>query len=494
MTGDTYLLTYTVHQISFVQNELKISGAALKSYYTGTADYVEAPSSTLGTIIGSRYDINGNEKNEQDAVGQIIDQVVQDGDYSISLIDPQAKYNVGQGYGFNFAFDIYGDFEEWFTNVKIVGLDPTVTLSSGAEIVKSIATITFDSSVGIYVADQVQTIEQNVSNATFNVAGNPSYQFTYSFDRLSLVNNGVGTYTGKNDPAQDQLVFTVTGFAVYNGLEEVTENFDWAISTSSTYQVVGGEDFNGAEYRFESRYLTSSNGSLTSLSEGRGEEGLENTFTISNVSYNGKDVSPNNGANFASQYNHIVGGQVVFSIIGNGSYTLVVVVNEDLIGQNPLTFNVTVSSPLTEKLVLFSWQNTETVDESLFGQTLPNSMTSFAYSSSAPTSTYAVFTDAAKVDVDFNLTGSETIYVSSSSPYQLNDPSDSSGELAFGGYQISGSGIATSDGDGIYTISLDRAGEAAALKAMWNLTENVDISIIEGKETITISPLGGLAV
>ena len=492
LTGDTYLLTYTVHQISFVQNELKISGAALKSYYTGTADYVEAPSSTLGTIIGSRYDINGNEKNEQDAVGQIIDQVVQDGDYSISLIDPQAKYNVGQGYGFNFAFDIYGDFEEWFTNVKIVGLDPTVTLSSGAEIVKSIATITFDSSVGIYVADQVQTIAQNVSNATFNVAGNPSYQFTYSFDRLGLVNNEEGTYTGKNDHAQDKLVFTVTGFAVYNGLEEVTDNFDWAISTSSTYQVVGGEDFNGAEYRFESRYLTSSKGSLTGLSAGWGQEGLENTFTISNVSYNGKDVSPNNGANFASQYNHIVDGQVVFSIIGNGSYTLVVVVNEDLIGQNPLTFNVTVSSPLTEKLVLFSWQNTETVDESLFGQALPNSMTSFEYSSSAPASTYAVFTDVTKVDVDFNLKelSSETIYVSSSDPYQLNDPSDSSGELAFGGYQISGSGIATSDGDGIYTISLDRAGEAAALKAMWNLTENVDISIIEGKETITISPLG----
>ena len=493
LTGDTYLLTYTVHQISFVQNELKISGAALKSYYTGTADYVEAPSSTLGTIIGSRYDINGNEKNEQDAVGQIIDQVVQDGDYSISLIDPQAKYNVGQGYGFNFAFDIYGDFEEWFTNVKIVGLDPTVTLSSGAEIVKSIATITFDSSVGIYVENLAQTIAQNVSNATFNVAGNPSYQFTYSFDRLGLVNNEVGTYTGKNDHAQDELVFTVKGFAVYNGLEEVTNNFDWAISTSSTYQVVGGEGFNGAEYRFESRYLTSSKGSLTGLSAGWGQEGLENTFTISNVSYNDEIVSPNNVSSFASQYNHIVGGQVVFSIIGNGSYTLVVVVNEDLIGQNPLTFNVTVSSPLTEDLVLFSWQNTETVDESLFGQTLPNPMTPFEYSSSAPTSTYAVFTDVTKVDVDYNLKGlsSETIYVSSSRPYQLDDPSDSSGELAFGGYQISGSGIATSDGDGIYTVSLDRAGEAATLKAKWNLTENVDISIIKGKETITISPLGG---
>lgn len=492
LTGDTYLLVFAVEEITFIKNELKISDTALKSYYTGTADYVEVPSSTLGTIIGSRYDINGNEKNEQDAVGQIIDQVVQEEDYSISLIDPENNFTVKAGYGFNFTFGIYGDFEEWYANVAASGPDQTATFSSGAEIVKSIATITFDSSMGIYVADQVQTIAQNVSNATFNVAGNPSYQFTYSFDRLSLVKNGVGSYTGTGNPEQDHLVFSISGFAVYNGLEEVTDNFDWAISTTSTYQVVGGEDFNGAEYRFESRYLTSSNGSLTGLSEGWGQEGLENTFTISNVIFNGEIVSPNNGANFASQYNHIVDGQVVFSIIGNGSYTLVVVVNEDLIGQNPLTFNVTVSSPLTEKLVLFSWQNTETVDESLFGQTLPNPMTSFEYNSSAPTSTYAVFTDVTKVDVDYNLKelSSETIYVSSSDPYQLEDPSDSSGELAFGGYQISGSGIATSDGDGIYTVSLDRAGEAAALKAMWNLTDNVDISIIEGKETITISPLG----
>ena len=490
LTNETYNLVFDLPEISMIKNEIKISDIALKSYYTGTADYLAAPGSSFGTIIGSKYDINGNEKTKQDMLGQTMEQEIEKGNHEIIIVDSTNNFSVKAGYGFKLDFGISGHFESWYNHIEEVSGDNFVIFSTGLEIVKSVAEIEFKSSSALYADGLVQTVAQNVTNGTFNVEGNSKYKFTYSFDKLTLVSNQIGVYTGSGDPTADQEKFAITGLKITLNGVDVTSNFDWAISPNSTFEVLGGEGYTVKEFRYSSRYQSASNGALTALTTGWGEGGRQNTFTISNITYGGSPVVINN----KSQYSHVVDETVVFTIIGNGSYSLAVLVNQDAIGSNALTYNVTVSSPLEPTLALIAWQNNEnTIGGDLFGTTLPNATISQTYSSDGQENTYAVFTDVVKVSVDFNLSGldpqTQTLFVSSAG-HSLANPSDNSGELEFGGYQISGSGLEVTGGQGSTSLKTTSAGTTATLKAKWNLTENVDISIIEGKETITISPLG----
>ena len=118
LTNETYTLVYDLPEISMIKNEIKISDIALKSYYTGTADYLAAPGSSFGTIIGSKYDINGNEKTEQDELGQTMVQEIEKGNHEIIIVDSTNNFSVKAGYGFKLDFGIYGDFESWLTILK----------------------------------------------------------------------------------------------------------------------------------------------------------------------------------------------------------------------------------------------------------------------------------------------------------------------------------------------------------------------------------------
>ena len=367
-----------------------------------------------------------------------------------------------------------------------------VIFSTGLEIVKSVAEIEFESSSALYADGLVQTVAQNVTNGTFNVEGNSKYKFTYSFDKLTLVftpdSNPIGVYTGSGDPTTDQEKFEIAGLKITLNGVNVTNNFDWAISPNSTFEVLGGEDYTVKEFRYSSRYQSASNGALTALTSGWGEGSRQNTFTISNITYGGSPVVINN----KSQYSHVVGETVVFTIIGNGSYSLAVLVNQDAIGSNALTYNVTVSSPLEPTLALIAWQNNEnTIGGDLFGTTLPNATISQTYSSGGQENTYAVFTDVVKVSVDFNLSDldpqTQTLFVSSAG-YSLANPSDNSGELAFGGYQADGSGLEVTGGQGSTSLKTTSAGTTATLKTKWNLlADSSKIALKEGMDDITTS-------
>ena len=490
LSGETYDLTYDVHAFSILPNEIVFENLSLKTYYTGTSDYLATEDSDFGNVLDFKYDLNGEVLLKEEQNTELINNFINTNRYQVNVSGDD--YNVGTKNVriiFN-GTDVGNNVEYIWSNVKSESKDSFyVDIENGIEIVTSPAVITFNSSTGIYVEGLVQTIAQNVSNQTFNVLSNPKYQFTYSFDSLILKNNVVGTYTGSEDHTLDKEKFVVTNFVVKNGQEVVTGNFEWVISKNSTYQVVGGEDFNAVEYRYEPRYFTASNGSLTGITEGWGELGRENIFTISELMFDGVRVEPNNGANFASQYNHIVNEKIYFTIIGNNSSKLVIKLNNDLIGGHTITFNITVSDALEEGLVLYSWQNNLDIDDSIFGSIVAEKTIDFEYGTTTEGSHYAIYTNATKVNVNYNLSGieNETIYVAYGKNYDLSNPTDSASELTFNGYQLTGSGLSIADSEGKKVLSNTSSGSLASLKAKWTLS-NVSVSQLETE--FTISPLG----
>ena len=480
LTSQTYQLTYDVQTFSFLKNEIMFKDTALKSYYTGTSDFVEAPNSDFGTILDLRYNAVGEEyqANSKDIFQNAVEQS------TVSIVDENGKYVLGN-YNATVLFgkaslgmtnEEYNLINDIYTNLSTSDLGASATVQNGVEVVLTPAVVKFDSSMGIYVEGMTQTIAQNVQNKAFNVAENPKYQFTYSFNSLTLVNNMPNTYTGQENHTEDAKIFNIDGFVVKNlASEDVSSNFEWVISKESSYQVVN--DFEAVEYIYSSRYFTANNGTLGAMSDSW-QENYKNTFSISKLMVDGKSVLPNDNGEFANQYNCLIGNQILFTIVGNKTNKLIISFNQELIGSHTVTFNITVSESLDESLVLYNWQEDTVVDSDLFGNITANRTISFASASTTQGEHYAIFTDVSKVEINYNNgfgetpADTETKYVSTSGgEITIDDKTDSQNEVVFAGFEVSGSGISATDNDGNYTIANVTSGSKATLKAKWNLDQ-----------------------
>lgn len=495
-------MTKTVEMTAFkvLKNEILASiSDSVDSYYTGTENIVlttEEISSTLTMTM--KYDAHGNPSpvsqqmpiaSEMMQGSKIIDEtsgfVVRDDAYDIKLLFmsgnvPDSDFDeealrklmsfVYPGCEFEIRDGVYYIY---------------FTCESAVKVVKSPAVIRFDSTGAAYISDMVMTVAQR-GRGSFNVLDNTSYPFTYSFDNITLVEREFDslpqTFPGTETTA-DQAVFNISNLVIQkNGQgENLLANFDWSISTESSFTVFDSSNFK--KYRYETCYFTANeDGSALAGIQNAWNGNQVHNFTVSNIMVNGSSVSPNNGGSFTAQYNHLVDGQIWFSIYGNGESALVISVNPETV--TSLSMNITVNANASANvsgLVLYNWQNDTTIDESLFGNVTADPMTKLDYGTSQAQTTYAVFTDVAKVLIDFNLDGLQdrTLYVASDDSFKINNPTDSASELTFAGYQASGSGIEFTDNSPETTNTISQsangAGGSATLIAKWTLS-NVSIS------------------
>ena len=507
-------MTKTVEMTAFkvLKNEMLASiSDSVDSYYTGTENIVlttEEISSTLTMTM--KYDAHGNPSpvsqqmpiaSEMMQGSKIIDEangfVVRDDAYDIKLLFMSG--NVPDS-----------DFDEEASSKLMSFVYPGCefeigdgvyyiyfTCESAVKVVKSPAVIRFNSTGAAYIQGMVMTVAQSGSGS-FNVLDNTSYPFTYSFDNITLVEREFDslpqTFTGTENAVTDQAVFNISILVIKkNGQgENLLANFDWSISTESSFTVFDSSNFK--EYHYETRYFTANeDGSALAGIQNAWNGNQVHNFTVSNIMVNDSPVSPNNGGSFTAQYNHFVKGQILFSIYGNGESALVISVNPETV--TSLSMNITVNANASANvsgLVLYNWQNDTTIDESLFGNVTADPMTKLDYGTSQAQTTYAVFTDVAKVLIDFNLDGLQdrTLYVASNDKFKIGNPTDSASELTFAGYQASGSGIEFTDNtpEAKYTISqsANGAGGSATLIAKWNLT---NVAVTQSLSALTIGTM-----
>ncbi len=505
-------MTKTVEMTAFkvLKNEMLVSiSDSVDSYYTGTENIVlttEEISSTLTMTM--KYDAHGNPSpvsqqtpiaSEMMQGSKIIDEangfIVRDDAYDIKLLFMSG--NVSDS-----------DFDEETLRKLMPFVYPGCefeirdgvyyiyfTCESAVNVVKSPAVIRFNSTGAAYISGMVMTVAQSGSGS-FNVLDNTSYPFTYSFDNITLVEREFDglpqTFTGTENAVTDQAVFNISNLVIQkNGQgENLLANFDWSISTESSFTVFDSSNFK--EYRYETRYFTANeDGSALAGIQNAWNGNQVHNFTVSNIMVNGSSVSPNNGGSFTAQYNHLVEGQILFSIYGNGESALVISVNPETV--TSLSMNITVNANASANvsgLVLYNWQNDTTIDESLFGSVSAINMDQLSYSSQdANQTTYAVFTDVAKVLIDFNLDGLQdrTLYVASDDSFAVDNPTDNASELTFAGYQASGSGIEFTDNTPETTNTISQsengAGGSATLIAKWKLT---NVAVTQSLSALTI--------
>ncbi len=510
----TMTLTRKVPVITLLKNELVYTtNKQATSYYTGTNN-LELTEDSDGKVTATiKYDTNGNVTNYS-FVGVELkgSSIIDVSPFEVIISDEEGKFAVGThdlelymkapenpvDEGYEEITLAISYFNLIYSNVGYNAEEESISLifEDAINVVKSPAVISFDSTGAAYISGMVMTVAQRGSGS-FNVLDNTSYPFTYSFDNITLVERVFDslpqTFTGTETTA-DQAVFNISNLVIKkNGQgENLLANFDWSISTESSFTVFDSSNFK--EYRYETRYFTANkDGSALAGIQNAWDGNQVHNFTVSNIMVNGSSVSPNNGGSFTAQYNHFVKGQILFSIYGNGESALVISVNPKTV--TSLSMNITVNANASANvsgLVLYNWQNDTTIDESLFGNVTADPMTKLDYGTSQAQTTYAVFTDVAKVLIDFNLDGLQdrTLYVASDDDFEINNPTDSASELTFAGYQASGSGIEFTDNtpEAKYTISqsANGAGGSATLIAKWNLT---NVAVTQSLSALTIGTM-----
>ena len=513
--GVDYTITIETTQFKILKNETVTTVAdQIESYYTGSSDILFSNNENANGsgVLGFKYDANGNITNEtvltfqfdqEDSMNLVSNIAILD-DFAVGTHDIMLTLRSGETYPGLFTRGM--DAETFILILKLVvsntsSTDDSVsfTFTDAVDVVKSPAVISFDSTGAAYISDMVMTVAQS-GNGAFNVLDNISYPFTYSFDNITLVEREFDidslprTFTGTENAVTDQGVFNISNLVIQkNGQDEnLLANFDWSISTESSFTVFDSSNFK--EYRYETRYFTANeDGSALAGIQNAWNGNQVHNFTVSNIMVNGSSVSPNKGGSFTAQYNHLVDGQILFSIYGNGESALVISVNPETV--TSLSMNITVNANASANvsgLVLYNWQNDTTIDESLFGNVTADPMTKLDYGTSQAQTTYAVFTDVTKVLIDFNLDDLQdrTLYVASDDKFKIDNPTDSASELTFAGYQASGSGIEFTDNtpEAKYTISqsANGAGGSATLIAKWNLT---NVAVTQSLSALTIGTM-----
>lgn len=512
VTGDTYTLSYNVQPFTILQNEyISIVTNKMESYYSGTNDILLTSSENASGqfSIFYRYDINGNVVNRtfidlnydtNFGEGALTSWALADGN-QVGEHNVNLTFSAGDS-SETIAQSFVEQLEILFSNVSSTDDSVSFTFTDAVDVVKSPAVIRFNSTGAAYIQDMVMTVAQRGSGS-FNVLDNTSYPFTYSFDNITLVEREFDslprTFTGTETTA-DQAVFNISNLVIQkNGQgENLLANFDWSISTESSFTVFNSSNFK--EYRYETCYFTANeDGSALAGIQNAWNGNQVHNFTVSNIMVNGSSVSPNNDGSFTAQYNHFVKGQIYFSIYGNGESALVISVNPKTV--TSLSMNITVNANASANvsgLVLYNWQTDTKIDESLFGNVTAGPMTDLNYGTSQAQTTYAVFTDVTKVLIDFNLDDLQdrTLYVASDDSFTIDDPTDNEKELAFDGFVSSGNGAQITDNDGNSTVTCTTAGGSATFKAKWRLT-NVNIELDETKSELTITTIrqkGGVEI
>lgn len=494
--------TYEGSRIAFtiLENEIVLnSDNTIVSVFSNSSTFVPAQTTagyakdnTFGTFR-LKYNWDGTETVDNAQEIQLADFANTD---SVSI---SGDFPVGGGR--NITLTVTGNIES-INNINVSEIsawsqvfrntsDTTLTLNGVCEIVKAIFTIDFGDASSYYFGSDGSTIvkEYNGSDLGFTIG---ETNFSYNYSKIVYIGADTsGTFTVSLTDIDHLSKFRVDGITITGFETNWSDSFEYRLN--GTFELLST---NGTiRQSYSTRYITATNGVLDNeLKENI--VGLSATVTISNIRYQGTNISDVAGGAIYGNYDEHgfygesitfkVNNVTIFSFTGNNTGELLLYVNQDANDISSLRFSITstITGADSDKFKLLSdWNDTATVRdyESNFDVDYENNGFSELgitnTSTTSQTDYYAVFSNVRKVTINYDggrnskNAGSETVYISAGQTYTVTDPTHPYTGLSFNGYQRSGATDPTlTDGEGNITLTVVSGGGPTTLTAMWRLS------------------------
>ncbi len=384
--------------VTIKKNQLVIKDEVLKTYYTGTSEFVAANGNDYGTVY-FMYNADGSTDNTNAVTfGAELEN-------SERFVITGDVFNIGSGYSARryFVEDASLDnFTGW------AGSDAT-----GKYILRNNVTIDAHpiiinvSGKGFYTGmNHTANIDSIETSTVYDIINGKGYTFTAVVRTPDEAEGAPRPY----DASELVLELKVTNAKG----EDVTANFVATISGS--YTIEEATTSNAYIYNVGVRYLTASNGTLNELALSYPD--AHYILRVTNI-YVGNTAltAADKWESGLSFFNYAVGGNTVLTLTGNGTAGLTIAVKQ---GEN-VKFDVQVEvMTANSKLNLLGILNSNGLDlaNMLKTMTAKGSERLSGVEMTSPSAIYyAVFTDARAVTLDYNndkSTASKVIYLSSS--------------------------------------------------------------------------------
>lgn len=486
----------------------------LVSVYNGTSEYVPATQEEDGeeNDFGKflyRYDWDGSERT----TGATLSAKGATNEFFESFSIEETSFDVGSGKKVRAYLNLnaFGSGYNWsdlFDNVEVddngkyyVILDTRVTKGADGyseweggplEIVRAKITLSFTKGSAYYIDGVTAVVYTNTEVSTFSVG---KVTFSYNYSNISLKPNApYGKYTGSKDYSLDCEKFVVYGLKVNDSIVVTDENgtfkdgnFEWNISEDSEYELL--DSANAIKLEYVSKYLLAENGELLKgLEDNYGDSAdklILTSIKVGEESQTLADAKVNNGQ-FSLFTEENYNGEIIMSIAGNDSAHLYIYVNRDVVSSSKVSFSLALNYVSGHSNIIYplAWSDSkvETFGSMFDSENAGKESHSVEVSSTQENATtYAILTDAVKVNLDFNggkLSEelSKSIYVSAGingdGEYSLANPSYPYDGISFGGYTSpAGTNLTVTTGEGDTTFAVTKGGKAQSLEAMWNFDE-----------------------
>ncbi len=445
LTSTSYTAYLAEKNVNIKAAAIEVTGENLVSYYTGTNAFVGTDTATQGTL---QY-VNG----ETPVTEITISRVVFEG----------TTFNVATGLTVRYYLNIEKDLLANYSDISGNETDGYYITVTGASIIATPLTITakgqgFETGSKHIVNNYDVTTDTDVSLTGFNVT-------------ITL------TTTGTTGP---QTSFTEADFTVMRGTEDVTSNFTHTLA--GIYTILSKD--NTYQYTFDVKYLTSSNGSVS----------LEKT-TGYTIKLSALKVGENNvyiGED--SYFNYTIGDTPVFTLSGNNTDKVVLVVNDDY----TLTFNATINGAFTNATFLTFTSDTEveSLKSTLATLTALNDKTIPLTGTTSQTLT-AVVTDVKVVTLNYGACeqAPTTVYAKIGEGTTITPPTWTGftlkGWSTVNGVTISGATLSVPTTANILPVTLTAEWEITKPTTSLN-NQEITINASEGNENINLASVIGV--
>ncbi len=475
---------------NMVKNELYFFDHNLSSIYNASNDFSPSSTNNFGKFM-LKYDWKGEDKTKNENLGQFtIGQTEEYFNRFEILGDFNASANANDKKDITLRLNperpILGKEGANFANLIINVLPEDdgfkVELENVLTIEKAKFTIHFPNG-SAYKFDNINAlVYENLGNRHFSGDYANGKAFSYTFNKIMLLKNDAGFYTGSEDYNIDKDIFNIYGLEIEG---DITSNYEWNIANfdihgDSRFLLKGIDTAKG--YTYNLAYLVANYGRLNSslTSDYLGETDV---FELSDLKINGKAYNLPQ----SNQGNVEIDGNILFSFVGNGTSMLKLFVNDEVMALYPFTvkLNIRLSQERANALKLLTLTNNTNMNllEGVFDSWKDAGYVSTISPSVSDdqTNNYtAVLTDVVKVNVDYN-TGmsnegnrNETIYVSvSNNTLQYLNPIHNEGKyLTFNGYnqQRNSRFDITFDEDYTY-FTVKNSGSVESITAKWQFSD-----------------------
>ncbi len=436
--NDTFPLTAKVNA-GILANRLNVSGVDFKSYYTGNSSLslVEGETQNYGTFSFEN--------------GETVPNINQD-DVSYEVFgDANSKFNVSED---KYAVNVYISLSEQMA--KNFGFD------INDEGIYQVGTIV--NAVKILPLQIKYVLAENQQGfALDGVLHNIKYTSVQAPNSIEVSQTSLRTKTSNAGVYNSVDNIEIIGFSVkMNGVE--VENINYQVSFDGEYIILPND--NVVNSTIGVRYITAQNGNLTALQSM--PEGNNWDYNISFV-YNSTGYSiVEDQYTFINQENN----QIIFTLVKVNDEIRIAMAN----GFSPIEFTVTlIEKSIDANLTLVDFGQDYLAKLDNFTEEASTTVTA-SVNGSESQNFYAVYTDAKKVNVFFNLTNTlidsktlpnSSFYIKNGTSYEFNfDSVTSPSNFTFAEFKVEG-GITAS----AHTITATTGNAPAKAIMLWNMAE-----------------------